>query len=102
MSASGSSSDAGCRGGGNGKAFRAGEVGLDVRGEVMGGSSPNIRARALERFVRPVRRSVRPCSLMESGGPWHTAKSSASERALPNELVNASDGEQSIDVPLSG
>ena len=83
MSASGSSSNAGCRGAGNGKAFGAGEVGLEVRGERIGGSSPNIRARALERFVRPVRRSVRPCSFMESGGPWHTAKSSASESGFP-------------------
>lgn len=83
MSASASVSGAGCRGPGAGKAFRAGEVGLDARGETIGGSSPNIRARTLERLVRPVRRSVRPWSLMVSGGPWHTANSSASERGLP-------------------
>ena len=81
MLASGSSLSVDCREV-CGNALRAGEVGLEVRGETTGGSSPNIRARALERFVRPVRRSVRPWSLMESGGPWHTANSSASERGF--------------------
>jgi hypothetical protein len=49
-----------------------------------GGFSPNIRWRSLERFVRPLLRSVRPRPLTGSSEElWHTARSSASESGLP-------------------
>jgi hypothetical protein len=57
-----------------------GEVGLMFRG----GFSPNIRCRSLDRFVRPLLRSVSPRPLtVSSDAVRHTPSSSASESGFP-------------------